>query len=411
VSDELSAPLGRTPKKPKRLVLPKAVPTVVAGALAATLAGFLAWTIFVDDPLGGEPVAIVPTAPRAAPKTKPGTDAATISAQTSPTLPPAGAAAVNVKPAGTPPTQTVTIIDGMSGKREQVTVTPDAGKAAPEAGRANPSDPGKAAGIDPRLVETSPHGRLPKIAADGTRASDFYASPQAKAAARKGPQIAIVVGRLGISPSGTTEALAKLPGAVTLGFTPYGADLDRWVARARGEGREVLLQVPMEPFDYPDNDPGPQTLLTTLLPEQNTERLHWSMSRFQGYIGIGNYMGARFSTNEPGVASVLREAGSRGLIYFDDGAASRSLAGQIAAANNVPFAKADVVLDVNAGPGEIDAALVRLEAMARERGTAVGSASASAVSIDRIAKWAKAAATRGVTLVPLSVVANKPKSS
>jgi polysaccharide deacetylase 2 family uncharacterized protein YibQ len=202
-----------------------------------------------------------------------------------------------------------------------------------------------------------------------------------------------------------------LPAAVTLGFTPYGTDLDRWAARARNEGREVLLQVPMEPFDYPDNDPGPQTLLTTLSPEQNTDRLHWSMSRFQGYVGIGNYMGARFSTNEPGVASVVREAGTRGLIYFDDGAASRSLAGQIAGASNVPFAKADVVLDVSVSPGEIDAALVRLEAMARERGTAVGSASASAVSIDRIAKWAKAAAARGVTLVPLSVVANKPKSS
>ena len=33
------------------------------------------------------------------------------------------------------------------------------------------------------------------------------------------------------------------------------------VARAREAGHEVLLEVPMEPFDYPDNDPGPQTLL------------------------------------------------------------------------------------------------------------------------------------------------------
>ena len=57
------------------------------------------------------------------------------------------------------------------------------------------------------------------------------------------------------------------------------------VARARGEGHEVLLQVPMEPFDYPDNDPGPQTLLTSLDAGQNIDRLHWLMSRFQGYVG------------------------------------------------------------------------------------------------------------------------------
>ncbi len=51
---------------------------------------------------------------------------------------------------------------------------------------------------------------------------------------------------------------------------PYGADVERLVARARGEGHEILLQVPMEPFGYPDNDPGPQTLLTSLTPEQNS---------------------------------------------------------------------------------------------------------------------------------------------
>ena len=53
----------------------------------------------------------------------------------------------------------------------------------------------------------------------------------------------------------------------------------------------MLLQVPMEPFDYPDNDPGPQTLLTSLDAGQNIDRLHWLMSRFQGYVGIVNYHG------------------------------------------------------------------------------------------------------------------------
>jgi uncharacterized protein len=183
------------------------------------------------------------------------------------------------------------------------------------------------------------------------------------------------------------------------------------VARARAEGHEVLLQIPMEPFDYPDNDPGPQTLLISLAPEQNVDRLHWSMSRFQGYVGITNYMGARFANNEPGLTTVVREAGSRGLIYFDDGTATRSVAGQAANANKVPFAKADVVLDGAATAAEIDGALARLEAMARERGAAVGAAGALPLSLERIVTWAKAATNRGIVLVPISAVANKPKSS
>ena len=81
---------------------------------------------------------------------------------------------------------------------------------------------------------------------------------------------------------------------VTFALAPYGADLEKLAERARANGHEVLLQVPMEPFDYPDNDPGPQTLLTSLTAEQNIDRLHWLMSRFQGYVGMIELHGRTF---------------------------------------------------------------------------------------------------------------------
>jgi len=124
---------------------------------------------------------------------------------------------------------------------------------------------------------------------------------------------------------------------VTFALTPYGADLEKLAARARGEDHEVLLQVPMEPFDYPDNDPGPQTLLTSLASEQNVDRLHWLMSRFQGYVGLTSYMGARFTATEQALAPVLRESAKRGLIYVDDGASQRSVASQLAGSYNLPL--------------------------------------------------------------------------
>jgi polysaccharide deacetylase 2 family uncharacterized protein YibQ len=167
----------------------------------------------------------------------------------------------------------------------------------------------------------------------------------------------------------------------------------------------------MEPLDYPDNDPGPQTLLTSLSPDQNTDRLHWAMSRFGGYVGIANFMGARFAGNEQAMATVLRETGKRGLMFFDDGTSARAVAGQVAAANSVPFAKADVVIDATPTAAETAAALARLETIARERGDAVGYATALPVTIERLAGWLKSAAERGFTLVPISVIANKPRSS
>ena len=168
----------------------------------------------------------------------------------------------------------------------------------------------------------------------------------------------------------------------------------------------------MEPFDYPDNDPGPQTLLTSLTPDQNIDRLHWLMSRFQGYVGIANYMGARFTATEQALAPVLRETAKRGLIYVDDGSSPRSVAGQIAGANNLPFAKADVVLDAVPTPAEIDRALARLERLAREqRHRGRHSPPRCRRPIERIAEWAKTAEGRGFVLVPITVVAIKAKSS
>jgi polysaccharide deacetylase 2 family uncharacterized protein YibQ len=268
------------------------------------------------------------------------------------------------------------------------------------------------AAVDPQLVEESRHGKIPKIAADGRRAALAFAKPVKLPADKiNAPRIAVVVGGLGISASSTAEAMAQLPGAVTLAFAPYGANLDNLAASARAHGHEILLQVPMEPFDYPDNDPGPQTLLTSLSSAQNVDRLQWLMARMQGYVGVASLMGSRFTASDAALSPILREVAKRGLIYVDDGSSARSIAGQIAGANNLPFAKADVVLDRLPAPKEIDQALARLEMMAREHGSAVGFANASPATITRIADWAKNIGGRGFVLVPISMVTAKPKSS
>src|SRR5262249_19435261 len=133
--------------------------------------------------------------------------------------------------------------------------------------------------------------------------------------ARKGgPRIAIVLGGLGVSANVTRQAMEKLPGPVTLAFLPYSPDIESQVTAARAGNHEVLLQTPMEPFDYPDNDPGPQTLLTSLSADQNVDRLAWLMSRFQGYVGIVNYRGGRRPWRDARLGPVLREPARRGLI-------------------------------------------------------------------------------------------------
>lgn len=361
------------------------------------LAGFVGFAIFGNNPFGGEPIVRVPIEPSAMPP-KAADAAAAPKTVTAPEAP--------AKPADAAGQRTITIIDGSSGTRRDVTV-PDADAGEPAQGKSVPAS----AAIDPRLLEAGRHGPIPIVSAEGLKPSKAYAagSEALRAKAATLPNVAIVIAGLGIGTTKSTDAIMKLPGAVTLAFTPYGAEAAKLAERARAQGHELLLQLPMEPFDYPDNDPGPQTLLTSLSTEQNLDRLHWHLSRIQGYVGLANFMGARFVTNEKALDPVMREAAKRGLVFLDDGGASRSVTAQVADALAVAYEKADATIDSVPTAAEIDRALARLESTAKQRGAAIGFASALPVSIERIAVWTKALEGRGVVLVPLTMAIAKAR--
>jgi uncharacterized protein len=396
-ADDLSTPLGQKTVGRRRFRLPFTGMQALAVLLGLFLTTFAGFAIFGENPLGGEPmtrIAIKPSAPSeekmaAAPSTasesgaKPAAKQATSSEQ-----------------------KTITIIDGSSGARHDVAISGSGD--GPDKAEAD-APPAMMAGIDPRLLEKSRYGMIP-VVSDGLKPFTVYAADADRAKAARMPVVAIVVGGLGIGAAKTAEAIVKLPPAVTLAFTPYGADPTKLAERARAQRHEILLQIPMEPFDYPDNDPGPQTLLTTLPPEQNLDRLYWHLSRFQGYAGIANFMGARFVVTDAVMQPLVREAAKRGLGYFDDGQAPRSVAPALAATQAMPFAKGDFSIDAVPTAVEIDRALARLEGLARERGVAVGTASALPISIERISVWIKALESHGIMLVPLTTAMLKSKS-
>jgi polysaccharide deacetylase 2 family uncharacterized protein YibQ len=398
-ADDLSTPLGQTtPCRKRRYRLPFTGFQLLAVLLGLFLVTFTGFALFNDNPLGGEPIVRVAIRQPKPAEEKPAAEPAAV---------PDGAKAARHETPGEP--KTVTIIDGSSGARHDVPI--GGGEAAEKAAAgATEAAPAMMAGIDPRLLEKSRYGMIP-VVADGLKPFTVYAAEADRAKAAKVPTVSIVVGGLGVGAAKTTDAIMKLPPAVTLAFTPYGSDPGKLAERARAQRHEILLQVPMEPFDYPDNDPGPQTLLTTVGPEQNLDRLYWHLSRFQGYAGIANFMGARFVAADAVMQPIVREAAKRGLGYLDDGSAPRSVAAPLAAGQSMPFARADISIDAVPTAAEIDRALAKLEDLAKDRGTAVGIASALPISIERIGIWVKTLESRGIMLVPLTTTMLKSKSS
>ena len=222
------------------------------------------------------------------------------------------------------------------------------------------------------------------------------------------PRIAVVLTGLGLASKITEAAIKELPGGITLSFTPYSRKLNQWVALARVNGHEVLLDLPMEPTTYPDDDPGPQALLTALSSRQNLDRLRWTLDRVTGYVGLAGVMGSRFAASKEHMEPVLEELKGRGLLFLDNRASDRSLAAVLAGEIGVPSAVNDRALDrVQASRVAIDARLVQVENVARSEGFAVAMGRPYPVTIERLQKWAQGLEARGFALAPISALANR----
>jgi hypothetical protein len=269
----------------------------------------------------------------------------------------------------------------------------------------SPQDPRTADLPDPALIEETPEGKLPIVAADGTRPVDRYARPWS---GTRGTRIAIVVGGLGLSQSGTQRALDTLPEDITLAFAASGNSLFRWMPIARRGGHEILLQLPLEPFDYPENDPGRLTLVTADSAAANLKRLHEAMGRMTNYTGVMNYLGGRFLADADALEPVMKDISARGLLFLDDGSSAQSLSADYAKAYGSPHAFADVVLDEEVGKAAILGKLDELERVALRKGQAIGVASAFDESVDAITQWAREAQGRGIEIVGVSALADVP---
>ncbi|MEP7239933.1 MAG: divergent polysaccharide deacetylase family protein [Devosia sp.] len=385
MADDLSAPLGRKParRRPLAALATGKLPLgrIALGLAALIVAGLVARVVLVHDPNGGRPVTEISVN---SPK-----NANTLAQSLTAVTPDASMAAISVGPE-------------MPVGGAQVT---EVGSDVPD-GTPDAAPPGaNADGLFADLLEETGQGSIPRISATGETPFVAYARPSLTPATADGKKlIALVVTGLGLNPTSTSAAIQTLPDAVTLAFAPYGKGLSRTVGDARAQGHEVLLEVPLEPFDYPDSDPGPDTLLTGQAPRDNLDKLFKVMGRFGGYVGVINHMGARFTASTSDFNPVMEELGARGLAYLDDGSSNRSVAQQLATANKVPFGRASMVLDNTPARGPILDALKTLEERATGAGTAIGLVSALPVSIETLAEWTKTAADRGFIVVPVSAL-------
>lgn len=281
----------------------------------------------------------------------------------------------------------------------------EGGAAAPQPQAAVPAAPGaQPVGVSlaqspiAGLWSPGPGGApLPIVAGDGRTPAQAYARPFVATGA---PKVALVVGGMGLNAQVTRHAIEVLPPEVTLAFAPYAEGLQGWIDMARSAGHEVLLEAPMEPGDYPVNDPGPFTLLIDNRPDETVSKLEWVLSRATGYFGVTNYLGARFVGSDPSMAAFSGALTRRGVAFVDDGLA-RGRPGPLRAS-------ADRAVDDQLTAEAIARQFAALEATAFSRGQALGSGFAYPVTVNEATRWARSVSQRGLQLAPASALLTPP---
>jgi polysaccharide deacetylase 2 family uncharacterized protein YibQ len=355
-------------------------------------------------PAAAEPTPAEPAAPEPAAAPEPPDALAEAPAPEDSTT--AEQAAADPAPAAAPPPPRLDSVE-VSGPRESGGEEPPQVAAVPTP----PPSPAGSAGIlppapDPGLIEQTSIGPLPRIGDDGRLPWQVYARPFDNRDTR--PRIAISMSGLGLSGAATQAAIQGLPGGVTLAFQPFSDDLQQWIRLARAAGHEVLLNLPMEPVDFPASDPGPRALFVAYAPEENIERLEWALSRVGGYVGLLNHMGSRFTTSRAAMLPIMATLEQRGLAFVDARVSARSVATVLASEQNVPRAINDRFLDAReVSRATIDARLAELESIAGEVGVSVGIGQAFPVTIERVREWAATLNGKGIVLAPISAVLDR----
>lgn len=381
--DDLNRPLGIGPQRHASSRRGRVVAGLLAGA--ATL-GLVA-VLMGADPRGGEPFAVAslppfpkPSDPAPVPAGDPMPTGSTRSP--SPTsAPPRPENGVTVLRAG----------QGAGGAGPLVIKVPQALGLS------------EVASVDKRLVEATRYGPLPRIAADGARSSEVYARPPVFSGTigAGSPRVAVVVSGLGSDATLTDDAIRQMPAAVTLAFSPYGKGLDGAAERAKAAGHEVLLQIATASVGAS----APHALRVGATQAEVLDDLRWMMGRMSGYVGIGNFHGSPLAADQSAMTTMFQELGGRGLLYAEEKRPGDNAASPTGKAG-LPTVGADLSLEAGSDAATVRAATVKLEALARAKGSAVLAVDASPAALAALAGFAETLEARGLVLVPVSSLAS-----
>ena len=163
---------------------------------------------------------------------------------------------------------------------------------------------------------------------------------------RKSPKyMAIVVDDFGAIGGELLQGFLNLPVEIDFAILPGLSYSEETMNRAYEQGRETLVHLPMEPLDYPLQNPGKDAILVQMDKSEVEKIVLKHLNSLPLCSGVNNHMGSLATTDKEIMSYVMEVLRKKGKFFLDSRTSAVSVAYQTAQKAHILAFRNDLFLD------------------------------------------------------------------
>jgi len=195
------------------------------------------------------------------------------------------------------------------------------------------------------------------------------------------------------------QAAAALPKEIGFAILPFLPKSTETAEALHGAGHEIWLHLPMEPNNYPADNPGPGAIMMSMSTTELRAAVHAAIDNVPYAVGVNNHMGSKVTSNLKTMTWIMQELKARDLAFIDSRTTSRTVAEVAAVSLGVPANRRHVFLDNERRPAAIRRQLAEAVRRCRLEGEIIAIGHLDPVTIEVLAEELPGLAKRGADLV------------
>ncbi|HNX36752.1 MAG TPA: divergent polysaccharide deacetylase family protein [Candidatus Cloacimonadota bacterium] len=269
----------------------------------------------------------------------------------------------------------------------------------------------KVGGILEKGKETSSRQSLQftKAGIDKTYKVDIFYDPSYYPVVAQGKAIAIVIDDFGMISGNLLEGFLNADKGLTISILPDMKYSEFTMNRAHALGMETLVHIPMEPLDYPSQDPGKDAILVQLSPQEIERRVERFIKQLPQCKGVNNHMGSLATTEPEVMVAVMNVLQKHNMYFLDSRTSSVSVAYQVAQKSHVKAYQNQIFLDSpNVSDKTLNEKYERILSLAEHNNYVIAITHChNEAKLAYLEKLIDKLHQAGFTIVPLSRLSNK----